>query len=206
MSIHYINNSSVVDATSFQQAIADINTQLSNEFAFAWGLPHIAATLTIQDTIDVQEALGYHDIDSQFHPYAKVAARLCLENGISPWIAASHEAMEMMRDPLLNSLALIDTSGGQGLSGELVWFEVCDAVERQSYPGRLYKTPLSNFVLPGWYVPGWGYGVDHLNKVPGPLTLASGGSVAGESFAGGGWQDYTAYLSHVVKGRKVHYL
>ena len=205
MSIHYINNSSVVDAASFQNAIDDIHLQLSNEFAFAWGLPHFVATLTIADTIDVPGALGYHDIDSQFHPYAIVDAKLAEENGI-PWsLVASHEALEMAANPYVDRIALLDPAG-TGISGELIWNEICDAVERGSYAGRLHSTPLSNFVLPGWFIPGWSGPVDHLGQVPGPLQIASGGYIAAEPFQGQGWQDYTAFLARKVQERKIHYL
>lgn len=206
MSIHFINQSTVVDGVAFQDAIADINAQLNNEFAFAWGLPHIAATLTIADTIYEPGALGYHDMNSQFQPLAWVDAKLAQENGI-PWsVVASHEALEMAANPLVNRIALLDTSGGQETSGDLIRAEICDAVERQSYEGRLHKTPLSNFVLPGWYVPGWPGHVDHLGQIAGPLQIASGGYIAAEQFTGQGWQDFTAFLVRAIAKRKVHYL
>ena len=206
MSIHYINQSSVVDKAAFQYAIDDIQAQLNSEFATAWGLSHVAATLTIIDNINEPGALGYHDITSGFTPYAVVDAKLAEENGI-PWsVVASHEALEMSANPLVNRIAILDTSGGQGLSGDLVWAEICDAVQRGSYHGRLHSTPLSNFVLPGWFIRGWTGPVDHMGVVPGPLQIASGGYIAVESFAGGGWQDFTKFLVKTVKKRKVHYL
>lgn len=206
MSIHFIKSTALVSDTEFQNAVADINTQLANEFAFTWGLTHFPASLTLVDSLPDPGALGYHDIDSQHQPFAVVNASFAQLSGI-PWsVVASHEALEMAANPLVNRLALLDTSGGAGTSGELVWAEICDAVERGSYPGRLHQTPLSNFVLPGWFVPGWQLAVDHLGKLPGPLTTASGGSFVAESFTGQGWQDFTAFLVQTIKKRKVHYL
>ena len=206
MSIHFVNNSTVVDKTSFNQAVTDINIQLSNEFVMAWGLPHVVTTVTLMDEIDEPGALGYHALDpTTFMPYARVAAKVARDNYVPVSLVMSHEVLEMCANPLVNRLALIDPTG-TGESGELVWAEVCDAVERGSYPGRLHGTPLSNFVLPGWYVPGWTGPVDHLGNVPGPLQIASGGYIQAESFTGSGWQEYTAWLVQIVNKRKVHYL
>lgn len=185
-SLSFQNQSTVVSDAALLLFIQDFQAQIANDFAQAWGVSATADAggaglqITIVDCPgpnDPPGALGYHSLDQNFNPYGIVFAQLALSNGISWTSVASHEGLEILADPLTNSKCFVDTSGGKGTTGFLIDQEVCDAVEHLTYLGAIYNTPLSDFVLPGWFIPGYKGQVDHMGQVPGPLQLASGGYI-----------------------------
>ncbi|BCL82604.1 hypothetical protein ccbrp13_50690 [Ktedonobacteria bacterium brp13] len=197
-SIIFQNLSTVVQDADLQAFIEDFQSQVSNEFAQAWGVDATVNSggagwqITILDEPgpnDPSGALGYHSLDQNFTPYGVVFAKLSEDNGISWTSVASHEGLEILADPLIDSTCFIDTSGGNGTTGYLVAQEVCDGPERQTYQGAVNRTALSDFVFPGWFIPGYTNQVDYLNQVPGPLQLASGGYVSVDQVQQAtGWQ------------------
>lgn len=205
MSIYFNNQSTVVTNTQIQVAIIAWNKQLDGEFAYAWGKPHFMAMLTILDEPgpgDQPNALGYHDRDANNQPYARIFAKLAIDNGY-PWTGvASHELLEMTANPYLDRFAVIDTSGGAFTSGYIMPNEVCDATESQFYTITLATgeaVQVSNFVLPAWYIRGAPEPYDHLHKLTAPLQIARGGYAQAEEFTGSGLQSFSNY-------RKVHTL
>jgi hypothetical protein len=197
-SLSFQNQSNVVSDTDLQAFIEDFQSQISNEFVQAWGVDATVDSggagwpITILDypgPNDPQGALGYHYLDQNFIPYGVVFAQLALDNGISWTSVASHEGLEILADPLIDSTVFIDTSGGYGLTGILVAQEVCDAPERLTYAGAVNGTQVSDFVFPSWFIPGYLGQVDQLGQVPGPLLLLSGGYVSYDQvLQATGWQ------------------
>ena len=200
--LSFQNQSTAVQGADLQAFIQDFQYQISNDFAQAWGVDAAVNSggagwpITIQDypgPNDPQGALGYHFLDQNFTPYGVVFAQFALDNGISWTSVASHEGLEILADPLIDSTIFLDTSGGYGTAGFLIAQEVCDAPERLTYTGPFNKTELSDFVFPGWYLPGYTGQVDQLGQVPGPLVLFSGGYVSfDEVIQATGWQEASA--------------
>jgi hypothetical protein len=197
-SLSFQNASTAVQGADLQAFIQDFQYQVSNDFAQAWGVDAAVNSggagwpITIRDypgPNDPPGALGYHYLDQNFTPYGVVFAQLALDNGISWTSVASHEGLEILADPLIDSTIFIDTSGGNGTAGFLIAQEVCDAPERLTYSGAFNKTQLSDFVFPGWFLAGYPGQVDQLGQVPGPLQLASGGYVSFDQvLQATGWQ------------------
>lgn len=197
-SLSFQNQSAVVSDADLQSFLQDFQSQVSNEFAQAWGVNAKVDSgvggwqIIIKDNPgpnDPQGALGYHDRDQNFNPYGVVFAQFALENGISWTSVASHEGLEILADPLIDSTVFIDTSGGYGLTGILIAREVCDAPERLTYAGAINGNQVSDFVFPEWYIPGYPGQVDQRGQVPGPLMLLSGGYVSHDQLLQAtGWQ------------------
>jgi hypothetical protein len=190
--------SNAVQDADLQAFIQDFQYQISNDFLPVWGVDATVDSggtgwqITIMDypgPNDPQGALGYHYLDQNFNPYGVVFAQLALDNGISWTSVASHEGLEILADPLIDSTCFVDTSGGVGTTGVLIAQEVCDAPERLTYSGAYNGTQLSDFVFPGWFIAGYPGQVDEMNQVPGPLQLASGGYISVDQIVqASGWQ------------------
>ena len=207
MSIFYQNNSKLVTPAEFQKIITAVNWQLTHEFASEYGLQPFPFTLTIEDELgpnDPSSALGYHDIVN-FKPFAKVFAGPAQRANVPLSVVVSHEAMELLVDPFGINVCIIDTSGGAGISGFIVWNEICDAPETFSYKGE-GGVLVSDFVLRGWYIPGYTGHVDFMHIIPEPLVIANGGYASVDQFQGSGVQSISAFLNRLAQKRKVHYL
>ncbi len=140
---------------------------------------------------DAEQAgdLGYHDLDPQGRPYARVFLDPILENG-GTWlrgsnavsVTISHEVCELVGDPSANHWV-------ENARGALVAAELCDPVESCSYgitlrDGR--RVSVSDFVYPDWfnpYVPA-GTQVDHMNALRKPFEIAPDGYVIHHTAAG----------------------
>ena len=206
MSIFYQNNSKLVTPAELHSIITAVNWQLTHEFASEYGLQLFPFTLAIEDEPgpnDPSGALGYHDFVN-FKPFAKVFAGPAKRAGVALSTVVSHEAMETSADPFGNTVCIIDTSGGNYTSGFIVWNEACDATETFSYKGE-GGVLVSDFVLRGWYVPGYTGQVDHMKVIPEPLVIANGGYASVDQFQGSGIQSISAYLNRLQQKRKVHY-
>ena len=214
--LSFQNQSTAVQDADLQAFIQDFQSQISNEFAQAWGTNATVDSggtgwpITLQDypgPNDPQGALGYHYLDQNFNPYGVVFAQLALDNGISWTSVASHEGLEILADPLIDSTVFNDTSGGYGLTGILIAQEVCDAPERLTYPGAVHGTQVSDFVFPGWFIAGYPGQVDYLGQVPGPLMLLSGGYVSYDQvLQATGWQQAQAAKKAGLEPRSIQYL
>lgn len=203
--VTFINQASgTIDTTLLDAFISDFNAVLTTSFLDGWGISAVANrmgggyhVLLIDEPgpDDPQNALGFHNLGQGFLPYARVFVGFSQRENI-PWQAvASHEAFEMLVNPLLNSTTFIDS--GNGFSGWIIYDEVCDPCERQSSVGAL-GSAISNFVLPGWYTPGYTDKVDALGLLPAPLRIASGGYASADYVEyGTGWQTFTGF--HVGK-------
>ena len=214
--LSFQNQSTTIQDADIQAFIEDFQSQVSNEFAQAWGVDAVVDTresgwpiiiLDYPGSNDPQGALGYHFLDQNFTPYGVIFARLALDNGISWTSVASHEGLEILADPLIDSTVFVDTSSGYGLTGILIAQEVCDAPERLTYAGAVNGTQLSDFVFPGWYIVGYPGQVDQLGQVPGPLLLLSGGYVSYDQvLQATGWQQGLGAKKTKVDPKNIQFL
>lgn len=184
--VSFLNQSNAVSTNDLQNAVQDFQSQIDNEFGDAWGdcaqldVNGIGWPITVLDYPDPNidppsGALGYHSLDTNGNPYARVFAQLCIDNNVDPFSAMDHELLEMIVDPTLNQNVFLDNGDGTGI---LIFEEICDPPERLTYPGAVNGYQLSDFVLPSWYEPLAIGQVDQLNQIAGPLQLASGGYVS----------------------------
>lgn len=198
--VSFFNQSSVITDSELAAALPDFQNQVSDDFAPRWGTDaHLDIggggwPVTILDypdpTIDPAGALGYHFLDGNGRPYARVFARLSLDLGVDPFGVMSHELLEMLANPTIDDSIFIDNGDGTGV---LVFQEVCDAPEQLTYQGSFNNTTLSDFVFRNWYEPGAAGQVDFLGQVAGPLQLASGGYVSVDFVdQSSGWTEISA--------------
>ena len=175
MLISVINRSIGVTDAELQRAVRAINRQLEEDFYPHWqfgarlrvdgagrvvgdpdrqvALPLLPgrrgdAVIYIVDQPTVGGAEGFHDINNMDVPYGFVFLEMC-SSGADDWtVALSHEAIELVGDPLGNLLV-------QGPHPDnrrhLVFhqFELCDAVSGDYY--EIDGVKVQNFLLPGWF-------------------------------------------------------
>jgi hypothetical protein len=188
MLIAVINESNTVTMTEARAMTRAVGYQLRHHVAPAWGLatPH---TMTIEELADAPEdaflialldhadaanALGYHDLTPDGRPYGRVFVVTSQENGASVSSVLSHEAAEILGDPLINNWSSDDDS--------VLWAnELVDPVEENIYEVTTYgeKVQVSNFVLPEWFTstPTPGAQFDYLGNLKQPFSMTSGGYV-----------------------------
>lgn len=146
--------------------------QINLDFSPVWGGSAVIDQaiggwpVYLLDVSDVSNALGYHDVDTQGKPYAKVFIQTSKQAGV-PWQAvASHEVLEVLADSNANTTDL-------GIDGCQWYQEVGDPVEDKSYT-RLGIT-LSDFVTPAWFTIGGVAPFDFLRILTAPFTITAGG-------------------------------
>ena len=187
MTITVVNRSDLADA-DLHRAIKAINRQFAEHFEPEWkfgaelrlhadapsahhggrvslaDLPglHGDAVIYLGDRATLAGAEGYHARNNANVPFGFVFVDVCREQRDEWSVALSHEAIELVGDPLANLLV-------QGPSPhddrELVFytFELCDPVTNDSY--GIDDVQVADFVFPGWFSHG--------------RTVADGASVAG---------------------------
>ena len=171
MIISIVNHSKVPDA-DVQQVIRAINLQIEHDFEPYWSfgarlrlegkagaLPQKQeladmrgdAVIYLWDKVDVEGALGYHDANNTGIPYGFVFPALSKELGEEWSVTLSHEALELLGDSQAN---LLVQGPHPSTPGRAVfhWFEMCDAVQAESY--EIDGVKVSNFVLPLYFTEG----------------------------------------------------
>ncbi len=175
MLISVVNRSTKLSDADLQNAVRAINRQLEEDFYPHWQfgarlrvdsagrvptqraravhLPTLPgrrgdAVLYIEDKPTMALTEGYHDGNNADVPFGFVFLDAC-SDGADCWtVALSHEAIELVGDPLNNLLV-------QGPHPKdhrrLVFhqFELCDAVSGEFY--EIEGVKVQNFVLPGWF-------------------------------------------------------
>ena len=175
MLISVVNRSTQVSDAELQAAVRAINRQLEEDFYPHWQFGarlrvdsagrvptrHLAkvdvprlpgrrgdAVLYIEDEPTMAATEGYHDGNNADVPFGFVFLDAC-SDGANDWtVALSHEAIELVGDPLNNLLV----QGPHPTDHRrLVFhqFELCDAVSGEYY--ELEGVKVQNFVLPGWF-------------------------------------------------------
>lgn len=128
----------------------------------------------IMDTTDVPGAGGYHSLDQQGNPYAKIFAGDFLRAGQTWQFVLAHEAAETMMDRFVDAAVLVNNAA--------YLMEVADPFEAS--PLRTYTAapgltwPVPPIALPAYYKPGHAGPYDTFGVGTAPLTPAPGGRQA----------------------------
>lgn len=173
MVISLINhtNGQITDE-EIQRVVRAVNRQIEGDFAPYWSL---AATLRLEgrsgqqptkqsladmrgdavlylwNEVDVDDAVGYHEINHRGIPYGFVFTEIAKQLE-EPWsVTLSHEALELVADPEVN-LLVMGPHPKQLKRDVFHWYEMCDAVQAETY--ELDGVEVSNFVLPLYFTGG----------------------------------------------------
>lgn len=177
-----------------------VSHQINAEFATEWGAQ---ATLRVGANVkDIQPgewayafvaelpnaptASAYHDINNKGVPYALCAVTTCGSlygpDGVS--VDASHEILETAGDEGANLFA----NDNKGL---LHAFEMCDAVEIQTYghtcaDGTVVQ--VSNWLLRAWFIPGASGPYEYMSMARLPGAVSPSGPLMTAPGHGGNYQ------------------
>jgi hypothetical protein len=177
-----------------------VNSQLNEEFATEWGAraklrvganandiqPGEWAYVFLPSLPNAPGASAYHDIDNKGVPFALCAVQTCGSlygpDGVS--VDASHEILETAGDEGANTFA-------NDNKGSLHAFEMCDAVEIQTY-GKTCKdgtiVDVSNWLLRAWFIPGAAGPYEYMSMAKLPGAVAPSGPLATARGHGGNYQ------------------
>ena len=173
MIISVINHASasIADA-EVQHVLRALNRQIDGDFAPYWALAaqlrlegrsgkqpskqSLAdmrgdAVLYLWDKANVDDALGYHDLNHRGIPFGFVFTELSKQMGEHWSVTLSHEALELIADPEVNLLVMGPRPDDPGRD-VFHWYEMCDAVQAETY--ALDGVAVSNFVLPLYFTGG----------------------------------------------------
>jgi len=173
--ISVINRSRVLSDAQVQRAVRAINRQLAEDFEPHWkfgaqlrldsaqerptarvgriALPRLPgrrgdAVIYLLDRASIRDAEGYHDRNNGDVPFGFVFLDVCKACGDDWTVALSHEAIELVGDPM-NNLLVQGPHPHDHRHLVFHMFELCDAVQAESY--ELDGVRVSNFVLPGYF-------------------------------------------------------
>lgn len=172
MIISVINQSDgrIADA-DLLRAIRAINRQLAGDFAPYWGFDAQLrlegktgrgkgrapidpadmrgdAILYLRNVIRARDVEGYHDRHFSGIPFGTVFLELSQKLEEDWTVTLSHEALELTGDPE-NNLLVQGPHPKQPKRQVFHWFEMCDAVQDESY--LIDNIAVSNFVLPLYF-------------------------------------------------------
>lgn len=172
MIISIVNRSASIKDSELQHVIRAINRQIAEDFMPYWSFgaqlrlegrigkspnkENLAelrgdAIIYLWDQVDIENALGYHDKNSKGIPYGFVFTELSKQLGEHWSVTLSHEALELLGDAQVN--LLVQGPHPTQPSHEVFhWFEMCDAVQSQTYV--IDGIEVSNFVLPLYFTVG----------------------------------------------------
>lgn len=110
------------------------------------------AVLFVEANVRESEYDGFHEANARGIPYGVVFVDLAeaLEEELS--VTMSHEAIELVADPQSNLLVPGPHPDRSKRRQVLFWYELCDAVQDESYEIRGVK--VTNFVLPLYFTLG----------------------------------------------------
>jgi len=194
MIITVLNHSQKVADAELQHVVRALNRQVREDFEPYWSLgatlrlegksttqpdkltlPDMRgdAVLYLWDEVDVDGALGYHDANARGIPFGFVFTQLAEQLGENWTVTLSHEALELIADPLVNLLV----AGPHPNEDRMVfhWYEMSDAVQAETY--YCDGVEVSNFVLPLYFTPDAEIGSrnDFLGRAHNGKTLTSFG-------------------------------
>ncbi len=222
-----INDTSVLSDNDVQAIVPALQIQVTRDFAPWYGIapdllfvprgaqsPAAAWPLVLSDSADQPGALGYH-MTKQGKPWGIVGVKDDMAAGGSVSVTLSHELLEMLYDPYVTSVVVIDTQMGgfRGSITAIIAQEVCDACEADQFGYDINGVKVSDFVLPWWFggeVPTGSEGkysftgalkeafaIDRRGQVSGLLT---GGYIGIRQFrAAGGWTTVNAAMDPGVE-------
>ncbi len=180
----YIVNNSNLASDAVASMVAAVQAQLDGDFQTHWGATAQLVTdppapgsvvCAIEQTSDSPGALGYHSIDADGIPFARIFVDDSVAAGVEPSSVLSHEILELMADRYVDAYGVFDNGDGTGV---LYAFEDCDPVENDIIVDA-NGVSLSNCVTPAWFdqhnqLGPW----DFAGNLKGPFTMTSGGYVS----------------------------
>jgi hypothetical protein len=233
ITIAITNESTAVSDADVQACMAALQAQVDNDFGPAYDLNKVSLVwlpkgspvpigtwqLVFADNSDQAGALGYHETTENGDPIGFAFVADDIADGTSWTVTASHELLEMLGDPDIQTCETQDLSDG---SSVLRMKEVCDVCEDDSlgyYPkkdaaGNLFMlsngkpVDASDFVLPAYWnqnAPA-GSKFDFLGHVTAPLQILPGGYIGELQIpASVAWQQVTPRMlpSNIVPGTLV---
>lgn len=174
MIISIINHSNdKVSDAQLQCVIRAIRRQIKEDFEPYWSL---SATLRLEgrsvskpdkqeavdmrgdaiiylwDKFDVEDALGYHDVNYRGIPFGFVFLDIAKKLGEEWSVTLSHEVLELIGDPEVNLLVAGPHPDPKENRDVFHWYEMCDAVQAESY--EIDGVKVSNFLLPLYFTGG----------------------------------------------------
>lgn len=194
-----INESTVPN--DWTKIAAALQLQAQRDFMPVWGTgctiivtdrahaPAGSWWLVILDNSDMAGALGYHETTPEGLPIGKVFARTDLQFGLDSAVTASHELLEMLADPYIDTIKGVVMFNGQP---RIYACEVCDPVEADALGYLINGVRVSDFVTPAWFHPGEPGPYSFRQNVTAPLQLARGGYISWLTNFTQGWQQTTA--------------
>jgi hypothetical protein len=154
------------------RVIRAVNRQVRDDFEPSWGMGATLrlegetgrrwspddlvelrgdAILFLEKLVPTSDVDGYHEANVAGIPYGVVQVDLAAELE-EPWsVTFSHEVLELIADPQSN-LLVAGPEPGPGRRRVLFWYEVCDAVQAETY--EIDGVGVSNFVLPLYFTEG----------------------------------------------------
>ena len=207
LSIAVVNQSTVVHDADVQAMVAALQTQVTRDFAPAWGIEasvgfipknqtptQVQWVLAILDNADQAGALGYHDLTPAGLPLGKVFAKTTIADGAQVSVTVSHELLEMLADPDINLAAEYDDASGR--VRRFYAYEVADPCEADQFGYMINSVLVSDFVFPAWFESWHKAGsaqFDQQKKISAPFQLLPGGYIGVLNLNGrAGWGQLTA--------------
>ncbi len=192
------NESTVVGGRDLAKAVIAFQQQVIADFAPLWGInaelvlvhpgkqpPATAWQLVILDNADQADALGYHDLTPYGLPLMKVFALTAANDGVSWTSVASHEILEALADPYIDSTVFVEA----GTNGGRLWpMEICDPVQGDVY--NIGTVEVSDFVTPAWFMstPPASATFDFLKLTSQPFDIRPNGYMEFYDVQGTGWK------------------
>jgi hypothetical protein len=216
-----LNASATVTDGEARAVCSALQEQVRKDFAPVWGvdaeltlLPKGSALnaaswcLMILDTSDYEGWPSYHTLTPEGLPLVKVFVETARSGGWEWTMCASHELLEMLADPMINSAVLRETPDG---TRQLYKRQVCDPCRDPRFAYRIDKVLVSDFVFPDWFEAAPRPGVqrfDFGDHIKTPFGLLPGASInVIEINANQRWQPLTmpsAQGARLVKKKKRH--
>lgn len=194
MIITIVNHTKKIADAELQRVVRAVNRQVRDDFQPYWSLgatlrlegksatqpdklalPELRgdAVLYLWDQVDIDDALGYHEANARGIPFGFVFTELARKLKENWTVTLSHEALELIADPLANLLV----AGPHPREDRTVfhWYEMSDAVQAETY--ECDGVEVSNFLLPLYFTPTAETGSrnDFLGRAHRGRTLASFG-------------------------------
>ena len=168
MIISVINHTKLSDVTVLD-TIRVVNRQIKEDFEPYWSLGATLrlegkankrpsdrsitdmrgdAVLYLWDEVDVDDALGYHDLNYRGVAFGFVFRKLSDQLKENWTVTFSHEALELIGDPESN-LLVAGPHPENDRKEVFHWYEMCDAVQAETY--KIDNIEVSNFLLPLYF-------------------------------------------------------
>lgn len=194
-----INKSSAVSDADVEKTTKAIQIQVTRDFEPIYKTGPTKVMFNPTDDVDaviyvmdndpsVDNALGYHTLNSRGVPWGVINAELDIQQG-TPWSTTlSHEVLELLADPEVDRTERDPTKNIE------YSYEVCDAVEDDRYAYKINGVAVSDFVFPEWFSgkPSPTSHYDFMRRVDHPGELLPGGYITENSWRG--WHDVFAEL------------